>query len=141
MSGSYLFFFSSCIFVELTAKSMYRNTELKIFMISLQQLDMSLPSSVISLSPFHPPLLSFFPLSLSVFLCVWWRGERKREESEREIEKQRQRLLFAFFFLQICFVFSVSRKNFTFSNYTHLQSHLLKYFFLSYGYIRSKGHM
>lgn len=111
-------------------------------MISLQQLDMSLPSSVISLSPFHHPLLSFFPLSLCVFMCMVARGERERRKGEGDREVEAETSFCIFFLLQIClylvFQGKISRSQI---NYTHLQSHLLKYFFLSYGYIRSQGHM
>lgn len=76
-------------------------------MISLQQLDMSLPSSVISLSPFHPPLLSFFPLSLCVFMCMVARGERERRkwEGDREVEAENSFCIFFIYKYALYLVF------------------------------------
>ena len=112
-------------------------------MISLQQLDMSLPSSVISLSPFHPPLLSFFPLSLCVFMCMVAKGERERRkgEGDREVEAETSFCIFFFCYKYALYLVFQGKISPSLINYTHLQSHSLKYFFLSYGYIRSQGHM
>ena len=121
MNGSYLFFFSSCIFVELTAKSVYKETQrIEIFYNQsttaryvapfLCNLSLSLPSS--------PP---FFLSSLCVCFYVYGGEgiERRKREGDREVEADTFFCIF-FFYKYALYLMFQGKTSPSQINYTHL---------------------
>ena len=100
---------------------------------------MSLPSSLISLSPSFPCPRFFLSFLCVCFYVYGGKGrERRRREGDREVGGETS-FCILFFFYKYALYLVFQGKSPSQVNYIHLQSHLLKYFFLSYRNIRSQG--